>query len=583
MPMVVGCSILLLALLLVVLQGNKKGLVTIQKGPKPNEVTDNVTPVVKTDGANKAAASAIDPMLEFFSIQSDASNVPWTPPSVGAPYSTEMLPPGLEAVLFLKQEIVAGEESASNSVSALSSWWSSVYPSSKSSGAGGLPEFGFVATDAFNTVAVGWYPGASVGTYHNVLRWSRKDPGPLSSMLNDLESWKSNTLDVGSKKYRYWTKDSEGRSYAAVTDDFSSQAVDQVKRLTIGPIELLKPMFESEGKSGPLRRQLDSLLQSTDSRADVTFLAAPSFLFGDGKEWLGEQSGKVREAMREIVDDRVQALLCRVHFEPEFYVEYRTLGNDLQSASRDAVDLRKKLAEAADAVESQLTAQPAASYWRPIANRFPQMLRALHKYSRSGAEDGQVVFNAYLPKESAVNLAIGSWMALQVGSDVALSGAGKTKAGSEKPTTTSTAPKTAPKSIDDLLATKVKLRIEQESLEVVLQAIATELKESQSVDAEPIPMAINGTAFQKDGITRNQQIRNFDYTDTPVRDLLTALVRRANPVTTVQNPNEKDQKVVWLLLDDPDSPAKKKLELTTRAWAEGNNAALPKEFELPTP
>ena len=583
MPMVIGCSILLLSLLLVVLQGNKKGVITIQKGPKPNEVANNATPVVKTEGANKEGASAIDPMLEYFSIQSDASNVPWTPPSVGAPYSTEMLPPGLEAVLFLKQELVAGQESASSSAVALSSWWSSVYPSTKSSGTAGLSEFSFVAPKAFNTVAVGWYPGASVGTYHNVFRWSRKDPGPLSSMLNDLESWKSNTLDVGSKKHRYWTKDFEGRTYAAVSDDFSSQAEDQVKRLTIGPLELLKPMFESEGKSGPLRRQLDSLLQSTDSRADVTFLAAPSFLFGDGKDWLGEHSGKVREAMREIIDDRVQALLCRVHFEPEFYVEYRTLGNDLQSATRDAVDLRKKLAEAADAVESQLTVQPAASYWRPIANRFPQMLRALHKYSRSGAEDGQVVFNAYLPKESAVNLAIGSWMALQVGSDIAQSGAGKTKTGSDKPTTTSGAPKTAPKSTDELLATKVKLRIEQESLEVVLQAIATELKESQGVDTEPIPMAINGTAFQKDGITRNQQIRNFDYSDTPVRDLLTALVRRANPVTTVQNPNEKDQKVVWLLLDDPNSPTKKKLELTTRAWAEGNNAALPKEFELANP
>jgi len=267
--MVIGCSILLLSLLLVVLQGNKKGVITIQKGPKPNEVANNATPVVKTEGANKEGASAIDPMLEYFSIQSDASNVPWTPPSVGAPYSTEMLPPGLEAVLFLKQELVAGQESASSSAVALSNWWSSVYPSTKSSGTAGLLEFSFVVPKAFNTVAVGWYPGASVGTYHNVFRWSRKDPGPLSSMLNDLESWKSNTLDVGSKKHRYWTKDFEGRTYAAVSDDFSSQAEDQVKRLTIGPLELLKPLFESEGKSGPLRRQLDSLLQSTDSRAQA--------------------------------------------------------------------------------------------------------------------------------------------------------------------------------------------------------------------------------------------------------------------------------------------------------------------------
>jgi hypothetical protein len=91
-------------------------------------------------------------------------------------------------------------------------------------------------------------------------------------------------------------------------------------------------------------------------------------------------------------------------------------------------------------------------------------------------------------------------------------------------------------------------------------------------------MAINGTAFQKDGITRNQQVRNFEYKDTPVREILTALCRRANPVTTVQKANEKDQKVVWLLLDDPNTPSKKKLDMSTRAWSESNQAALPKEF-----
>ena len=116
---------------------------------------------------------------------------------------------------------------------------------------------------------------------------------------------------------------------------------------------------------------------------------------------------------------------------------------------------------------------------------------------------------------------------------------------------------------------------------MVLQAIANELKDSHTQGSETLPMAINGTAFQKDGITRNQQIRNFEYKDTSVREVLTALSRRANPVTTVQSPNEKDQKVVWLVLEDPTTPSKKKIDMTTRAWSESNQASLPKEFQLP--
>jgi len=52
-------------------------------------------------------------------------------------------------------------------------------------------------------------------------------------------------------------------------------------------------------------------------------------------------------------------------------------------------------------------------------------------------------------------------------------------------------------------------------------------------------------------------------------------------VTTVQAPNEKDQKVVWVILDAPTTPSKRRLEFTTRAWAQANNAPLPNEFLLP--
>jgi hypothetical protein len=308
------------------------------------------------------------------------------------------------------------------------------------------------------------------------------------------------------------------------------------------------------------------MLQCTDDRAELTAVVAPSFLYVDGKEMFGEHSSKVLELLKSFVGDDVQAAMIRMQFDSQWYLEWRSIGNNLQSAFRDASDLKKKLESAADAVESRLAAKPADAYWRALANRYPQMLRTFGKYLRTGAEDGQVVANAYLPTEAFTNLALASWMAIR-------NDAGGTPvANAVKP-----AAPTA-KTVEQWLDTKINLRIEQESLEVVLQAIATELKDMQPGGKEPLPMAINGTAFQKDGITRNQQIRGFDVKDTPVRDALTALCRRANPVTTVKTPDEKDQKVVWVILDDPTTPSKKKLDMTTRAWAESNQAVMPREF-----
>lgn len=562
MPLIVGCSLLLLSVLLLLLKGNSKGLVTIQPKTENKAQTQplETTQPSPSNTGKAGTGGGIDPMLEYYNVKSDDTGVPWIPPSIGAPYSTEMLPPGLEALLMISPDCWTQANSASRE---LADWWKSVYAQGPE--LSDLPNF---ATDSLASVSVAWYPGESTGSYRKTYRLGWKEPKPLDALIPDIDQWSSQEIQSDNKKYRYWTKEHQGQSVALITDDFTSKANEQVKRIAIGSFELLKPLLDSQGKSGPLRRQLDAILQNTDSRADATFLAAPSFVFVDGKQMFGQHSEKVIGLMREVIDDRVQAVMVRTHFEPQLYVEYRMFGNDIQSAPRDAIELKRKLDSLAENVESQLTAQPAAAYWRAIANRFPQMLRSINKYARSGAEDGQVVFNVYLPKEAATNLAIGSWMALQGGT-----AAGPVKvATAPKPTTN------APKSIDEMLDSKISLRIEQESLEVVLQAIANELKESHTGGVEALPMAINGTAFQKDGITRNQQVRNFEYKDTPVREILTALCRRANPVTTVQKATEKDQKVVWLLLDDPNTPSKKKLDMSTRAWSESNQATLPKEF-----
>jgi hypothetical protein len=285
---------------------------------------------------------------------------------------------------------------------------------------------------------------------------------------------------------------------------------------------------------------MDILLSTTDRLADITVLTAPSFLYGDGKDILGSHAPHVLGMLRSVVGDNVQALLIRTHLEPQWYLEWRTLGNDLQAATRNASELKGRLESLPDAIESALVAQPADPYWRAIANRYPQMLRSAMRYARAGAEDGQVVVNAYLPSDALLNMAIGTWMVSQRDVSAATPSA--------KPTAK---PPAAPKSMEQWLDSTLSLRIEQDS------------------------------AFQKDGITRNQQIRGFEYKDIPLRKVLTDLARKANPVTTVQSPNERDQKVVWVVLDDPTSLTKKKIELTTRAWTDSNQVSLPSEFIVP--
>jgi hypothetical protein len=52
---------------------------------------------------------------------------------------------------------------------------------------------------------------------------------------------------------------------------------------------------------------------------------------------------------------------------------------------------------------------------------------------------------------------------------------------------------------------------------------------------------------------------------------------RANPVTTVTQPSELDQKLVWLIGPDPDDSNKRIVLITTRDGAQR------KEYELPAP
>ena len=81
-----------------------------------------------------------------------------------------------------------------------------------------------------------------------------------------------------------------------------------------------------------------------------------------------------------------------------------------------------------------------------------------------------------------------------------------------------------------------------------------------------------------DGITRNQKIVNFKMEGKPLSEILTGLVFTANPVKTVKDPSDVDQKLVWLIGPDPDKPDRQIILITTRKGAEANKLTLPAPF-----
>jgi hypothetical protein len=93
---------------------------------------------------------------------------------------------------------------------------------------------------------------------------------------------------------------------------------------------------------------------------------------------------------------------------------------------------------------------------------------------------------------------------------------------------------------------------------------------------QELQIKIIGADLEKDGITRNQQVRDFKMDNKSFAEILTAVVMKANPVTTVKTPDEEDQKLIWVVGPDPDNPSKQMILITTRA------AAATKKYTLPT-
>ena len=137
---------------------------------------------------------------------------------------------------------------------------------------------------------------------------------------------------------------------------------------------------------------------------------------------------------------------------------------------------------------------------------------------------------------------------------------------------------TTPQNINELLNVPMSVDIPQQDLNLAIADIAMDVRSSIRGLPFEFNIKIDGNDLMDEGITRNQAIRDFVMEDKPLQEILTGIVMKANPVTTVQSPTEKDQKLVWLITDDPLKAGNKIILLTTRKAAETKQYTLPSVF-----
>ncbi|MCI0357112.1 MAG: hypothetical protein L0211_01335, partial [Planctomycetaceae bacterium] len=330
----------------------------------------------------------------------------------------------------------------------------------------------------------------------------------------------------------------------------------------------VKEVAKAAGAPPTILRDLRRILRTTDANRHFTAIAAPTFLMNDdGEPLFAAERAKVRQPLAWLLGDGVQAAAVSMHFGPEFYVELRMLGSLDKEPVLLSSEIKSRLNQAPGEIENYLLGLTPPPYWKKLSFRYPAMLRHLQANLRGGVENDQAVINSVLPGVAAHNLVLCGELLMS-----SAAGGGTVAATSPTPT------KALPKSLDEALQLKTTFTFDQQSLEFAMRDLASDAQDQLKGSSVEFAIKIIGGDLEAGSITRNQSIRDFKQEDKTFAEILTALVLKANPITTVKSPTESDQKLIWVIGPDPADPAKQIILITTRAAAETKKYTLPAVF-----
>jgi eukaryotic-like serine/threonine-protein kinase len=339
------------------------------------------------------------------------------------------------------------------------------------------------------------------------------------------------------------------------------------RTFAMGEARDIKEVAAAGGGPPAVFRDITRLLRTTDSDRQFTLLLYPQFLFNDdGAPLFAAERAKIREPLQWLLGEHLQAACVSANLAEDFYFEMRMLASLDKEPYQLAEELRARLDKIPATLADYFASLNPPAYWDKLARRYPGMVRELFGQMRIGVENEQAIMNRVLPATAAHNLMLGGELLVSTSPGQAAAVASGAPSASGYRT------------IADALALKTSYSFDSQSLEFAMRDLAEDVKGNLKNAPFEFAIKIIGGDLEKDGITRNQSIRDFKQENQTVAEILTALVRKANPVPTVKDPSEKDQKLIWVIGPDPDNPGKEVVLITTRAAAATKKYAIPVVF-----
>ncbi len=313
---------------------------------------------------------------------------------------------------------------------------------------------------------------------------------------------------------------------------------------------LFTELQELDGSPPLLRRELDSLLSASDDQRQITLLTAPSFLFGEGRELLAGQRKPLGERLIPMLPDEVKGICLSMNWDANFFAELLVSPTGGTKSREIAQSYAEQVADWPGDAEEAIIGLTAGDYGRRVVARFPAMLRALARNTRTDFERTHAVLRCYLPKPAGHSLLMASELMMayeSTGPVTAIASATQAE---------------TPKTFAERLAKPTSLSFERDTLEMAIKLLSDDLG---------IPITINGGDLQLDGITKNQSF-GIKVENKPASDILVDILRLANPDKTATAANDPKQKLVYIVGED------ETLMVTTRAAAAKRGDKLPEVF-----
>ena len=329
-----------------------------------------------------------------------------------------------------------------------------------------------------------------------------------------------------------------------------------------GDPDLVRSAVRSEGGSTTLPLALDRLWKQMPHDGDLVVAGIPNFFFSDGRQLLERGLPDWNDALRRFMVPDVAATTLWAQADRDLvYVESRMLPSAGLTEAGLLGQWSRWWQTLPESARSRTESLEPTDSLSPLAKRFPAMVEFLISGTRFGIDDGSVTANTYLPADPFAQLGMTGLLLASA---------------PEKPKSTDQAVGRAqPKTAEEMLAVPMTIAFAQEALKPAVENVVEEFARELADGISPPAIEIRGGDLQKNGITQNQQIRDFEQTERPLGEVLTELVMAANPDKTVTDASQSQQMLVWVL--DPDAEATTIL-ITTRDAAIANDWPLPDAF-----